>query len=76
MCHMSYVYVYIKMICLLKDYIYFNFIEPIKIVRAPRNTMVTRGSLARFDCKIKLDPTLDVTVTWLKDKKFLILGRR
>ncbi|XP_039507868.1 neurofascin isoform X2 [Pimephales promelas] len=50
--------------------------EPIKIVRAPRNTMVTRGSLARFDCKIKFDSTLDVTVTWLKDKKFLILGRR
>uniref|UniRef100_A0A672PND7 Neurofascin n=1 Tax=Sinocyclocheilus grahami TaxID=75366 RepID=A0A672PND7_SINGR len=50
--------------------------EPIKIVRAPHNTVVIRGSLAHFDCKIKFDPTLDVTVTWLKDKKFLILGRR
>ncbi|KTG32092.1 hypothetical protein cypCar_00010880 [Cyprinus carpio] len=50
--------------------------EPIKIVRAPHNTVVIRGSLARFDCKIKFDSTLDVTVTWLKDKKFLILGRR
>uniref|UniRef100_A0A671KBV4 Neural cell adhesion molecule L1 n=1 Tax=Sinocyclocheilus anshuiensis TaxID=1608454 RepID=A0A671KBV4_9TELE len=55
---------------------YFYFIEPIKIVRAPHNTVVIRGSLAHFDCKIKFDPTLDVTVTWLKDKKFLILGRR
>lgn len=62
--------------CLLIDEIYFYFIEPIKIVRAPHNTVVIRGSLARFDCKIKFDPTLDVTVTWLKDKKFLILGRR
>uniref|UniRef100_A0A672MZF7 Neurofascin n=1 Tax=Sinocyclocheilus grahami TaxID=75366 RepID=A0A672MZF7_SINGR len=42
--------------------------EPIKIVRAPHNTVVIRGSLARFDCKIKFDSTLDVTVTWLKDK--------
>ncbi|XP_056304719.1 neurofascin isoform X2 [Danio aesculapii] len=50
--------------------------EPIKIIRAPHNTVVIRGSLARFDCKIKFDPSLDVTVTWLKDKKFLILGRR
>ncbi|XP_043079951.1 neurofascin isoform X4 [Puntigrus tetrazona] len=50
--------------------------EPIKIVRVPHNTVVIRGSLARFDCKIKFDPTLEVTVTWLKDKKFLILGRR
>ncbi|XP_059383537.1 neurofascin-like isoform X1 [Carassius carassius] len=50
--------------------------EPIKIVRAPHNTVVIRGSLARFDCKIKFDQNLDVTVTWLKDKKFLILGRR
>ncbi|TRY84731.1 hypothetical protein DNTS_027427 [Danionella cerebrum] len=50
--------------------------EPISLVRAPHNTVVIRGSLARFDCRIKFDPTLDVTVTWLKDKKFLILGRR
>ncbi|XP_073794878.1 neurofascin isoform X2 [Danio rerio] len=50
--------------------------EPIKIIRAPHNTVVIRGSLARFDCKIKFDTSLDVTVTWLKDKKFLILGRR
>ncbi|XP_055044422.2 neurofascin isoform X2 [Misgurnus anguillicaudatus] len=50
--------------------------EPIKIIRAPHNTEVIRGSLARFDCKINFDPTLDITVTWLKDKKFLILGRR
>ncbi|XP_072552401.1 neurofascin isoform X2 [Salminus brasiliensis] len=50
--------------------------EPTKILRAPHNVIVIKGSLARFDCKIQTDPTLDVTVTWLKDKKFLILGRR
>ncbi|XP_051516802.1 neurofascin-like isoform X2 [Myxocyprinus asiaticus] len=50
--------------------------EPTKIIRAPHNTVVIRGSLARFDCKIKFDSTLEVVVTWLKDKKFLILGRR
>uniref|UniRef100_A0A4W4ENN9 Neurofascin-like n=1 Tax=Electrophorus electricus TaxID=8005 RepID=A0A4W4ENN9_ELEEL len=50
--------------------------EPTKIIRAPHNVVVIRGSLAHFDCKIQSDPTLEVTVTWLKDKNFLILGRR
>uniref|UniRef100_A0AAR2IWC4 Neurofascin n=1 Tax=Pygocentrus nattereri TaxID=42514 RepID=A0AAR2IWC4_PYGNA len=50
--------------------------EPTKILRAPHNVIVIKGSLAHFDCKIQTDPTLEVTVTWLKDKKFLILGRR
>ncbi|XP_066529314.1 neurofascin isoform X2 [Hoplias malabaricus] len=50
--------------------------EPTKVLRAPHNVIVIKGSLAQFDCKIQTDPTLEVTVTWLKDKKFLILGRR
>uniref|UniRef100_A0A8B9RNW7 Neurofascin n=1 Tax=Astyanax mexicanus TaxID=7994 RepID=A0A8B9RNW7_ASTMX len=50
--------------------------EPTKILRAPHNVIVIKGSLARFECKFQTDSTLDVTVTWLKDKKFLILGRR
>ncbi|XP_062870965.1 neurofascin [Trichomycterus rosablanca] len=50
--------------------------EPTKIIRAPHNVTVIKGGLAHFDCKIQSDPTLEVTVTWLKDKAFLILGRR
>ncbi|KAF7696031.1 neurofascin isoform X1 [Silurus meridionalis] len=50
--------------------------EPIKIIRAPHNFVVIKGGLAQFDCKIQVDPTLEVKVTWLKDNKFLIFGRR
>ncbi|XP_076840024.1 neurofascin isoform X1 [Brachyhypopomus gauderio] len=50
--------------------------EPTKIIRAPHNVIVIRGSLAHFDCKIQSDETLKVTVTWLKDNQTLILGRR
>ncbi|XP_017343673.1 neurofascin isoform X1 [Ictalurus punctatus] len=50
--------------------------EPIKIIHAPHNVIVVKGSLAQFDCKIQSDPTLEVKVTWLKDNKFLIFGRR
>ncbi|XP_030622914.1 neurofascin [Chanos chanos] len=50
--------------------------EPTKIMRGPHNVVAIRGSLARFECKFKHDPTLPATVTWLKDKKFLIMGRR
>ncbi|KAF4078230.1 hypothetical protein AMELA_G00196930 [Ameiurus melas] len=50
--------------------------EPIKIIRAPHNVIVVKGSSAQFDCKIQSDPTLEVKVTWLKDNKFLIFGRR
>lgn len=52
------------------------FPEPTKIVRGPYNVIVIKGSLAKFDCKIQSDPTLEVKVTWLKDNKFLIFGRR
>ncbi|KAK3519471.1 hypothetical protein QTP70_031299 [Hemibagrus guttatus] len=50
--------------------------EPTKIIRAPTNVVAVKGSLAQFDCEIQSDPTLEVKVTWLKDNKFLIFGRR
>ncbi|XP_071351347.1 neurofascin homolog (chicken) a isoform X3 [Trachinotus anak] len=50
--------------------------EPTRIVRASENQSVIRGSTARFDCKVKSDPSLPVTVTWTKDDKPLYLGWR
>ncbi|XP_036387189.1 neurofascin homolog (chicken) a isoform X17 [Megalops cyprinoides] len=50
--------------------------EPTRIDRAPAHLTVTRGSLARFDCRVKSDPTLPITVTWLKDDKPVNLGWR
>ncbi|MCJ8744354.1 hypothetical protein PDJAM_G00117640 [Pangasius djambal] len=43
--------------------------EPTRIVRAPENLSSNRGSVARFDCKIKHDSSLPITVTWLKNDK-------
>ncbi|XP_056125849.1 neurofascin homolog (chicken) a isoform X11 [Rhinichthys klamathensis goyatoka] len=43
--------------------------EPTRIVRAPEHVTEPRGSTVRFDCRVKRDSSLPVTVTWLKDDK-------
>ncbi|XP_071237871.1 neurofascin-like isoform X14 [Salvelinus alpinus] len=43
--------------------------EPTRIVRAPEHQSAIRGTMARFDCRVKSDLTLPITVTWLKDDK-------
>ncbi|XP_077059521.1 neurofascin homolog (chicken) a isoform X6 [Siphateles boraxobius] len=43
--------------------------EPTRIVRAPEHVTKPRGSTVRFDCRVKRDSSLPVTVTWLKDDK-------
>ncbi|XP_062843149.1 neurofascin homolog (chicken) a isoform X15 [Trichomycterus rosablanca] len=48
--------------------------EPTRIVRAPEHLSVNRGRVARFDCKVKHDHTLAITVTWLKNYKPLHFG--
>uniref|UniRef100_A0A8C5GPG7 Neurofascin-like n=1 Tax=Gouania willdenowi TaxID=441366 RepID=A0A8C5GPG7_GOUWI len=50
--------------------------EPTSIVRAPEHQSSVRGSTARFDCKVKSDPSLHITVSWTKDDKPLYLGWR
>ncbi|XP_038552398.1 neurofascin homolog (chicken) a isoform X11 [Micropterus salmoides] len=50
--------------------------EPTGIVRAPEHQTAIRGSTARFDCKVKSDPSLPITVAWTKDDKPLYLGWR
>ncbi|XP_064821895.1 neurofascin homolog (chicken) a isoform X8 [Oncorhynchus masou masou] len=50
--------------------------EPTRIVRAPEHQLAIRGTMARFDCRVKSDLTLPITVTWLKDDKPLSLGSR
>uniref|UniRef100_A0A671URI6 Neurofascin homolog (chicken) a n=1 Tax=Sparus aurata TaxID=8175 RepID=A0A671URI6_SPAAU len=50
--------------------------ERTRIVRAPEHQSAIRGSTARFDCKVKSDPSLSVTVAWTKDDKPLQLGWR
>uniref|UniRef100_A0A3P8W704 Neural cell adhesion molecule L1 n=1 Tax=Cynoglossus semilaevis TaxID=244447 RepID=A0A3P8W704_CYNSE len=50
--------------------------EPTRIVRAPEHESAVRGSTVLFNCKVKSDPSLPVTVTWTKDDKVLHLGWR
>ncbi|XP_031731441.1 neurofascin homolog (chicken) a isoform X18 [Anarrhichthys ocellatus] len=50
--------------------------EPTRIVRAPERRSAVRGSTAHFDCKVKSDPSLPITVAWTKDDKPLYLGWR
>ncbi|XP_058230149.1 neurofascin homolog (chicken) a isoform X18 [Hemibagrus wyckioides] len=52
-----------------EDQVHLEVKEPTRIVRAPEHLSANRGSVARFDCKIKHDSTLPTTVTWLKNDK-------
>ncbi|XP_061076470.1 neurofascin homolog (chicken) a [Conger conger] len=47
--------------------------EPTRIIHAPEHLSANRGSVARFNCRVNHDPTLPLTVTWLKDDKPLNL---
>ncbi|XP_043572411.1 neurofascin homolog (chicken) a isoform X12 [Chiloscyllium plagiosum] len=50
--------------------------DPTRIIRAPESITVKRSLAAKFECKVRHDPTLRVTVTWLKDDKVLYLPWR
>ncbi|XP_040028996.2 neuronal cell adhesion molecule a isoform X6 [Gasterosteus aculeatus] len=49
--------------------------EPTRILKQPEYKVVQSGMSAVFECKVKHDPTLDPTVTWLKDNRELPDGR-
>ncbi|XP_048183616.1 neurofascin isoform X28 [Corvus hawaiiensis] len=50
--------------------------DPTRIVRGPEDLVVKRGTMPRLHCRVKHDPTLRLTVTWLKDDAPLSLGNR
>ncbi|XP_072336205.1 neurofascin homolog (chicken) a isoform X11 [Scyliorhinus torazame] len=50
--------------------------DPTRIIRAPESTTVKRSLAAKFECKVRHDPTLRLTVTWLKDDRILSLPWR
>ncbi|XP_032944130.1 neuronal cell adhesion molecule isoform X15 [Rhinolophus ferrumequinum] len=41
--------------------------DPTRIIKQPEYAVVQRGSTVSFECKVKHDHTLILTVTWLKD---------
>ncbi|XP_051891047.1 neurofascin homolog (chicken) a [Pristis pectinata] len=50
--------------------------EPTRIIKAPESITVKKSHAARFDCKVRHDPTMRLKVTWLKDDKVLSLPWR
>lgn len=42
-------------------------LEPTRILKQPEYRVVQRGMSALFECKVKHDPSLIPTMTWLKD---------
>ncbi|XP_068015796.1 neurofascin isoform X24 [Melanerpes formicivorus] len=50
--------------------------DPTRIVRGPEDQVVKRGSMPRLHCRVRHDPTLKLTVTWLKDEAPLYIGNR
>ncbi|KAJ8008781.1 hypothetical protein DPEC_G00081980 [Dallia pectoralis] len=50
-----------------ENHVYLEVKEPTRILAQPKYREVQRNSDAMFECKVKHDPTLIPTMTWLKD---------
>uniref|UniRef100_A0A3B5AXU6 Neural cell adhesion molecule L1 n=1 Tax=Stegastes partitus TaxID=144197 RepID=A0A3B5AXU6_9TELE len=51
-----------------ENHVYLEVKEPTRILKQPEYKVVQRGMSAVFECKVKHDPSLVPTMTWLKDK--------
>ncbi|CAG08667.1 unnamed protein product, partial [Tetraodon nigroviridis] len=50
-----------------ENHVYLEVKEPTRILKQPEYKVVRRGRSVVFECKVKHDPTLIPTITWLKD---------
>ncbi|XP_071358489.1 neuronal cell adhesion molecule a isoform X7 [Trachinotus anak] len=50
-----------------ENHVFLEVKEPTRILRQPEYKVVQRGMSAVFECKVKHDPSLIPTMTWLKD---------
>ncbi|XP_044041645.1 neuronal cell adhesion molecule a isoform X2 [Siniperca chuatsi] len=50
-----------------ENHVYLEVKEPTRILKQPEYKVVQRGMSAVFECKVKHDPSLVPTMTWLKD---------
>ncbi|XP_062998528.1 neurofascin isoform X13 [Elgaria multicarinata webbii] len=50
--------------------------DPTRITDGPKDAVPKKGSTVQLICRIRHDPTLRLTVTWLKDDAHLYLGSR
>lgn len=50
-----------------ENHVFLEVKEPTRILKQPEYRVVQRGMSALFECKVKHDPSLIPTMTWLKD---------
>ncbi|XP_075469843.1 neurofascin isoform X7 [Ascaphus truei] len=50
--------------------------DPTRIVKGPEDQIAKRGSTVRLDCRVRSDPSLRLTTTWIKDDAQLYIGNR
>ncbi|XP_028732384.1 neurofascin isoform X9 [Peromyscus leucopus] len=50
--------------------------DPTRIFRMPEDQVVKRGTTVQLECRVKHDPSLKLTVSWLKDDEPLYIGNR
>uniref|UniRef100_A0A7N5KJ38 Neurofascin n=1 Tax=Ailuropoda melanoleuca TaxID=9646 RepID=A0A7N5KJ38_AILME len=50
--------------------------DPTRIFRMPEDQVAKRGTTVQLECRVKHDPSLKLTVTWLKDDEPLYIGNR
>ncbi|XP_033056021.1 neurofascin isoform X6 [Trachypithecus francoisi] len=50
--------------------------DPTRIYRMPEDQVAKRGTTVQLECRVKHDPSLKLTVSWLKDDKPLYIGNR
>ncbi|KAK7896379.1 hypothetical protein WMY93_021704 [Mugilogobius chulae] len=54
-----------------ENHVFLEVKEPTRILKQPEYKVVQRGMKAVFECKVKHDPSLVPTMTWLKDSAAL-----
>ncbi|XP_030788696.1 neuronal cell adhesion molecule isoform X5 [Rhinopithecus roxellana] len=54
-----------------KNEVHLEIKDPTWIIKQPEYAVVQRGSMVSFECKVKHDHTLTLTVLWLKDNREL-----
>ncbi|XP_077013646.1 neurofascin isoform X3 [Tamandua tetradactyla] len=50
--------------------------DPTRIYRMPEDQVVKRGTTVQLECRVKHDPSLKLSVSWLKDDEPLHIGNR
>ncbi|XP_006529707.2 neurofascin isoform X11 [Mus musculus] len=50
--------------------------DPTRIYRMPEDQVAKRGTTVQLECRVKHDPSLKLTVSWLKDDEPLYIGNR